>query len=244
MAEENFEAEARKQGWAPQEQWKGDPEKWVDAQTFVERGEKIAGIATKQNKDLRAEVEELRATVEEVRTVNTDLKSHYQRALEKERREAEAQIAALKKQRIEAINEADGERVQQIEDKLESLRTMPPEQQQWAVEWADENPWYAKDPEAREVAEGIATRLSASGKFSSPREMMDEVAKRVKKAMPHKFENPRRKQSVTEGNASIEQESGEKSYASLPPDAKAACDRFVAEGVMSKDEYIATYDWS
>ena len=37
--ENNYEAEAREQGWKPKEGYEGDPEKWRPAKEFVERGE-------------------------------------------------------------------------------------------------------------------------------------------------------------------------------------------------------------
>jgi len=37
--------------------------------------------------------------------------------------------------------------------------------------------------------------------------------------------------------------SGKKSYGNLPPEAKAACDKFVKQGLMTKEAYVAEYDW-
>jgi hypothetical protein len=36
-------------------------------------------------------------------------------------------------------------------------------------------------------------------------------------------------------------EAGGKSYAALPDDAKKACDRFVKQGLMTKEQYIKDY---
>lgn len=38
------EARAREMGWSPKEQWRGNPEHWIDAATFVQRGEQVLPI--------------------------------------------------------------------------------------------------------------------------------------------------------------------------------------------------------
>ena len=35
-----------------------------------------------------------------------------------------------------------------------------------------------------------------------------------------------------------------RSYEALPGDAKAACDRFIKQGLMTKEQYLDAYDWS
>ena len=36
---------------------------------------------------------------------------------------------------------------------------------------------------------------------------------------------------------------GKKSYESLPAEAKAACDKFVKQGLMTREEYVKEFDW-
>jgi len=151
------------------------------------------------------------------------------------------QLSKLQKERVEAISEADVERVQELDGEIESLRSAPPPGDNALREWAEQNSWYTNDSDAREVAEGIAINLANSGFRGSQRDLLDEVARRVKKVMPHKFENPRRQESLTAGNSTIEQEPEDNSYAALPPEAKAACDRIVNEKLMTKEEYVAEY---
>ena len=37
----DIEAEARKHGWRPKEEFKGDPARWTDAETFVKRADEV-----------------------------------------------------------------------------------------------------------------------------------------------------------------------------------------------------------
>ncbi len=48
----NYEAEAKLQGWTPKEDFKGDPAVWVDAETFIEKGNSNSGLLAKRNKIL------------------------------------------------------------------------------------------------------------------------------------------------------------------------------------------------
>ena len=56
--EVNVEQEARTLGWVPQEEFKGDPNRWVDADTFVERGHTVMPILRKNNERLETLVKQ------------------------------------------------------------------------------------------------------------------------------------------------------------------------------------------
>ena len=44
IASDPYELEAREQGWKPQDEYEGDPNKWRPAKEFVERGELFGKI--------------------------------------------------------------------------------------------------------------------------------------------------------------------------------------------------------
>jgi hypothetical protein len=60
------------------------------------------------------------------------------------------------------------------------------------------------------------------------------------------------KKKVTSNGSPVESGSGRqsrqspssKSYENLPPEAKAACDRFVKQKLMTKEQYVSEYDWN
>ena len=60
--------EARKQGWVPEDEWKGDPDKWRPAEEFVERGKNIIPILN----DRLAKTEQMIETL--VKTQKAELK--------------------------------------------------------------------------------------------------------------------------------------------------------------------------
>jgi hypothetical protein len=55
-APQEVQTEARKLGWRPLEQFKGDPEKWVDAEEFVERGKTVLPLVKAANGRLTQEL--------------------------------------------------------------------------------------------------------------------------------------------------------------------------------------------
>jgi DNA-directed RNA polymerase len=57
------QARALEMGWIPPERYKGDPERFIDADAFVERGETILPIVKKRAEKLEAELAALRGRV-------------------------------------------------------------------------------------------------------------------------------------------------------------------------------------
>lgn len=55
-AEVDIETQARSLGWSPKEHFKGDPRHWVDAETYVNRGEQIMPILRQNNRKLEGEL--------------------------------------------------------------------------------------------------------------------------------------------------------------------------------------------
>lgn len=244
MSEErNYEQEARQEGWRPQEEWKGDPDKWVDAETFVERGEKISGI-------LKSKVERLEQRLERAERANQKFGEYHKKTIERERQQAEQTIAALEKKIEQAISEGDGQAYTQYSRQVNDLKTNLPKGDDFndgfselAQSWLSDNQWYNNDPTLATFADGAADRLRAQG-FTG-KAYFDELTRLVKSSFPEKFENPNRKResNVDTGEPPEEAPVKKKSYKALPADAKKACDEFVAQGFMTREQYVEQYDW-
>src|SRR6188768_4292987 len=123
MADEEFDyvKEASSLGWVPQEKWTGDPERWVDAQSYVERGEKILPILIKDKRKL---TEDLRQTQEEVARLTKDgvtFRTMLEAQQAKERQELQATIDALQGERAQAITDGDGAAVVAAEKQIKAV---------------------------------------------------------------------------------------------------------------------------
>jgi hypothetical protein len=241
MSEVNYEEEASKDGWVPQEEWKGAPEKWVDAQTFVENGQKINGI-------LKSKVERLESALEENKRAAKEFKEWTDKQREKERTELKSRIAELEKEREKAVSEGDGQKFTEVDREIRKLEKAPQDDplKEIAAAWQTENTWYKprSDDELSIYADGIADRVAAEG--YTGRAYFNEITRRVQSRFPEKFDNPRRSApaSVEAPGASRDRPSNGRSFNDLPPDAKAQCSRFLKEiPGFTKEAFLEQYDW-
>ena len=239
--ERNYEEEARAQGWRPQEEYSGDPERWTDAKTFVEKGEKIAGI-------LKSRVEKLETRLEEAERANREFGQYTKAQLAKERQKSADKIAQLEAQLAQAITDGDGQAFTKLNNEISQERSRAPFEQNvdaaaLASEWLKNNPWYNADTDLQIYADGLAERVANEG--YQGKAYYKEITDRVRARFPEKFENPNKKRANgVESAGEIEtQDSRPHTYANLPPDAKSACDMFVKQGLMTKEEYVKAYEW-
>ena len=105
-------AEAKRQGWVPEEEFNGPEGKWVDAETFVKKGKEINALLRKDNEFLKREVAEMKSTMVEFKKFHA----------ETEKRAYERAMADLREQKKEAIAAGDGEKVLQVEDAMDELK--------------------------------------------------------------------------------------------------------------------------
>lgn len=245
IEDRDYEAEARDQGWRPEDEWSGDPPKggFKTAQQFVEDGEKINPI-------LRNKIDRLESRVEQLLESNKKFGEFTQKSIEREKKEKAEVIKKLEEARKQAIAEGDGEAFDAADKQLQSLN-QPSNQQSdeldpVAKDWLQHNKWYETDPVLGPYADGIADRLVAQGYTPGSRAYFGELTQRVKDAFPDKFENPNRKRSngVEAEGEKGSKDSNAKTWANLPADAKRECEQFMRDiPGFKKEDYIAQYDW-
>ena len=247
-------AEARDQGWVPKEDWHGDEADWTDAATFVKRGREINPILRKAlerekkaSDKLRAELAELKGTVSEL--------AEYR--LKQEKMIYDRAMKDLKAQLREATRDGEFDRVDQIEeaiDQLEGEKPAPksppkedtPKVHPSVVAWTEENKsWYNEDPKNEDLvdyANAVTARLvKQAGANPDPDTILAEVKKRVAQQFPSRFRLPA---GGTGDSVSGGATGKGKGFHSLPPDAKAAFERFYKAGYypgMKKEEAQAEY---
>ena len=264
-----LEQEAKELGWVPQENFKGDPSKWVDAETFVARGKEVMPILRKNNERLLGEVETLKGSVTELKSALTQA----QESLEEFRKynedvakkSYEKAVRELKEQRKTALKEGDGERVVVIEEALEELdeqeksarpapkapeakpqpapATLHPDYKAWE---ADNASWL-KDEEKKTYAMSMAQYLRSTTKATG-REFLDLVSAEVESRFGRANGT-----SKVEGGTRETGRSG-RNYSDLPLEARQACDRMAGKLVGPnrafrsmedwRKSYVSNYDWS
>lgn len=250
MSDRDFEAEAKADGWVPQDQYKGDPSKFISAEDFVKRGETITPILNARLKKEREKVSELERKFQEREGVFSEFQAFQEKALAKANQERASAIAELEATRAKAITDGDGQGFTQADAKLQKLREEEPEPKKAQPKespevsaWKSDNPWYGTDLELTDIADGLSNSVSRENPGLKGKAFLDKLTERVKAVMPKKFENPRRSEKLVEDGQRKGSEKG-KGYDDLPDDARKACDKFVKTiPGFTKEKYLSTYDW-
>jgi hypothetical protein len=249
---------ARRLGWRPQEEYNGRRE-WVPADKFIETAENELPVLRENFRRLDSryvkDVGELNSKITEMQEVLKDFREFAsgseKRAYEKAKRE-------LLEKRDVAVAHADTETFKQVDRELEELdKSVKPkaEPEKPKVDapdpaitsWVAENPWFTTDSTMMAYAKAQDTFLMTAKPGLSVAERLAEVKERTKKEFPEKFGNPKREQasSVAEPGAQAVPRKKGKTYDDLPPEAKAACDKFVKTiPGYKREDYVKEYDWS
>lgn len=203
----DWEADAKEYGWVPQDQFKGDPDKWRPAEEFVRRGEEILPIVRKQNERLASEVKELRET-------NERMSRMFEKTTQRIKAEYEAQIDGLKVQRREAIKEGDADRVEQLDQRIDTLKAEvkdeptasatpeagSKEHKALVKAFADANPWFLDEPDLASYAEQFSIRNAQLNDGISFEDNMKATVAAVRKKFPTYFGNA----SASNGHAAVD----------------------------------------
>jgi hypothetical protein len=266
MSEENVEVQeqetsnvnpaverAMNDGWRPIEEWDGPKDQWVDYGEFNFRGELMSRISEQSSV-----IHSLKAEKDEIKTALAQLAEMQDKIAENEYKKI---MNSLRREKVEAIEEGDGERVAVLDEQIDDLKearsaskaetsTKPPEQES-APEvhpeieaWISkpENSWYNTDPLLHGAANSLAAKIAKENPSYSPATVLREMEREIKKEMPHKF---RRGSNVTGGDQNHRPDSGgrKRSLKDLNTTEQEAGKRFVKLGVFKHiDEYIQQLD--
>ena len=252
------EAEAKTLGWVPKEDFRGNPEKWVEAEAFVERGKAVMPILRKNNEKLLTDVNSLRgeiqtlkgalnASAEAMESLKEFQNEHTQRKVKEARAELIRQLTA-------AREDGNVEAEVKITDELASLRVAenvaaekPAEKVERAVDytqepyfksWSQQNEWFGTDRRKTALAVGIAEEIRQSEPNLFGEAFLRKVADEVNATL-----GGAARQGKVEGARSGAGQTGAKSYADLPADAKAACVRQSERLVGPNRAFKTQADW-
>ncbi len=66
MSTTEVETQALAMGWIPEEKFRGDKAKWVDAETYVERGQTYLPFIKAENRKLQEKLEQATGTINQL----------------------------------------------------------------------------------------------------------------------------------------------------------------------------------
>lgn len=260
-AEPEIQQKAEKLGWIPPERFKGDPERFVDAEEYLERGETVLPIVKEQNRRLHAELEVLRgesaktsAALAAAQTAIEQIEERHsvatQKAVEQARKQMKEQLAA-------ASEAGDHEGIAELTDQLTRLNTAEEKAEKKVEveaspamvipedlkEWQQENPWFGSNKRKTALALGIARELVEDGETSTGRAFYEKVATEMQDMLKEERAPDSKVEGARNGADSEGVSRGKKSYANLPADAKAACDQDTRQFVGPGKRYKTQQEW-
>ncbi len=236
----DFDGEARDLGWRPQDEFKGDPKLWVDAETFVKRGEEMMPILKTQLKSVKQELADLRRQSAKAQEFFSNAeKRGYERAL-----------ADIKAKGEAAAEVGDAAGVRAAMDEMARLeKPKEPEKQQTEqisredfVDWRINNDWYGKDTTKTAYADLIGDELAGKNTGGAlTKADFEEISRRVEE----RFKEKTPPKSAVEAPTRPSAKRGEKSFSDLPPEAQRMADKWVKSGLIkSREDYLKSYDWN
>lgn len=252
------EAEATRKGWRPKDKYEGDPEKWVDAETFLQRGERFASNLQKENAALKAKLDRFEIT-------RKQFIEHQRGVMEQKDRELQDALRQLRMQRSEAQSEGDHERAIELEDRMEVLKrdrekvqadleaskeeTSEPAAAAAAPQidpvleaWIEDgNDWFAKDVKLRNYAVALGDELRQQGETLKGRQFLDKVRTLMEQEFPSRFGKSQRQVLGESGGSGAASTSRGKTARDLPAADRALMREFVAQGYITEEKFLKDY---
>lgn len=234
--------EAKNMGWVPKEQFKGNEDKFVDADEFVEKGRHVMPIMQQNNKRLQNELltRDQKIVTLEQRQQKADeaIEKLTKQQIEVQKRSFEEGKKALAASLKQARENDDVESEQRILEELIDLRaeekaaaTAPkkePEKKEEYTEnlsadyksWVAENPWYGVDKKKTKEYTRLAEDLREEGNVSTGAAFYADLDA----AYAERFgEQQQTRQSKVETGNNRSGSRSAKTFANLPAAAKQAC---------------------
>lgn len=246
----SYEDRAMAMGWTPKTQFKGDPEKWVDAETFVKRGEEFLPFLKANNRRLEQALDKANTKLAGLEKAVERSIEHISRADQRAYARARAELEAELEQ---AASNGDAASVKAITKDIVDLekevsgagkpeKGADPEIPAEMQAWMDDNPWYGKDKALTAACQAIANDVFDEG--YTGKAQLAEVDKRLRAEFPHKFtkpENPNRRAAASVEGPGAAVKAG-KTYADLPPEAKQMCDEFCRDiKGFTREKFVKDY---
>ena len=174
----------------------------------------------------------------------------------------ERQIEALKAERRQAVVEGDVETVEALDDQLLELKGKAAEAdpqpareapREFMLEWAERNPWFDSNvgnPKVLTMVQTLRNEFLRENPNATVMEALDYAGEHMTELFGSSAAPARQQRSVpamergaTAPTAGVPQgkNSVNAMYARLPADARKTCDEWVADGLITKEEYVKSY---
>lgn len=261
-----IDAQARRMGWRPKEEYSGNPARWVDAKTFTERGfqelpvlrERYRKVDERLANTERA-LTESTSRIKEMSTVLTELTEMSRTAHDRGYKQAMVELKAREERAVQEANVDEYRRIQMEREQIEAGRPKveapkeppraeipPPAANPVIQQWIGDNPWFNTDRVLNAFALDADTQVQAQYPTWSMEDKLEEVKKRTMDKFPEKFGMTRREPAARVATHSAPPPAKPKgrTVKDLPKEAREALERFKRQMPGYSDEdYLKVYDW-
>lgn len=258
----DIEARAREMGWKPQDEFHGNAEKWIPAETYVERGETVLPIVKAQKAKLEQDVSRLSSELREARVAiagsQDAIKALEEFYSEETKRQVVKARAELRVQIKDARDEGNVDAELEAQEELTRLNAaerkaevkpperkveVPPPPTPAYLAWQAENAWFLSDQKKARRAFLVGTEVKEENPSLSGTAFYAELDRRL--VTEGIKEGRKSGTSKVEGGGDLGGERGARvsGYDDLPSDVKAVCDR-QGKALIGKDARFKTAaDW-
>lgn len=241
--------EATSMGWVPQDKFKGDPDKWIPADEFVEFGSKALPILQHNNKRLQRELltrdQKIGTLESQVGTMAQQLEAldkHYSAATKRAVEQSKKQLLTeLREARDSGELEKEQEILGQLDEVRDALKAsdkkqeapnkkeappqgaytedLDPESQAFVAD----NPWFDTDKKRTRTYLRIVEDMRDEGHTGKGRAFLDEALERLEAQEQGNPTEPQRQSAKVESSNGRSSTRSTGTFASLPPEARRAC---------------------
>lgn len=220
---------ASKMGWAPKDQYRGDPDEWKPADEFILASKDINRNLSKELRSVRDGLSRMERTHSQILEDKLAEKDAYWRNVH---------ARAVEEGNVELAERAMTERVTLKQAAPQPSNDMPSETQDFI---ARHKTWWEGDPLARVRAEEIAASLAQRG-VPVP-EQLRQVERAIKKEFPEHFPAPAKAPAAVQTsqtrNANVS--SRVKGFSDMPSEAQRAAVEFERKHGIKRDGYAKSY---
>lgn len=270
--ERDYDSEARDMGWVEEAKYRGPKGQWVDAKTFVEKGEHILPILRANRDKLRQEnltkdkeIANLKSSVDAANKAIKALQKVHSEETDRRVNEAIKDV----KEKLKLAHEAgDFDAVVELNESLTDLKESKKEAKEEEQEakhpntnnqeelsadfkaWHKENAWFgnmdnAEDRKRTREIYRIGEDLRDEGDRTEGRPFFDKCLEILEEREGKKStsNNGTQRKSRVEGNDNTQRRSGGRAFDNLPKEAKEACHDYSETLVGPGKMYKTLKDW-
>lgn len=200
MSEEDAESEAYKLGWRSKDEFSGDPEKFTDAKTFLQKANENIPMLRENYKKINTQNQRF---AEQIEQLTKQMAGVNQRLADAERKGYEKAIADIEAAQRAAALDGDMEKYDALQKRKDDLtpkgNATPQTQTQTRGEelpiedrialeiFQSQNPWFRQDSELNEDMCSFVMGIKSRNPNISMSEVLQRAKDKVVKANPQKF---------------------------------------------------------